>query len=428
MIVPLDDPGERYGNPAGSKRAVQLATDRSVIVLGETGSGKTEGIKVLAVQLQNDENEPYVVFDYKEDYQEFIPEREVIKLSMTDPDVTWNVFMEIEAEDDCDEIAKAVFSGAEDEYFNNAAAQVLADVLRLILRRSDSSAQPTNADLVGFLDGIDAAQLRTWFDAEGLSAEKHLQPGVEATSNIVSILEERVKAVFRGRFAESGSFSIREYMGDPQGKILILDFPIQQSESVQAIFRLLLDWSIRFGLEDERNCYYLLDEFAALPRLEMLERLINAGRAYNCYAIFGVQAIPQLEETYGKAGAESLLSGMAQEIHLRVGQESVEYCRRRLGRNRVERDIGPSDGEDENDKRVFEEYPVGEDTLQTLAAGRAIVHTPEGRQWGRIIRYEEIGGRLQNLDIPTESPFQILKRKYSAVEAHPDPSHRSEDH
>lgn len=110
-------------------------------------------------------------------------------------------------------------------------------------------------------------------------------------------------------------------------------------------------------MEDERPSYYILDEFAALPKLDILERLINAGRAYNCYAILGVQAVPQLHDTYGKDKADSLLSGLAQEIHLRVGQGSVEYCRQRIGRERVKRNVGPDDEDewfvdvDENDMR-----------------------------------------------------------------------------
>jgi energy-coupling factor transporter ATP-binding protein EcfA2 len=409
MQVPLKDSGDRYGDTPGSTRSVQLETDRSVLVLGETGSGKTEAIKVLAYQLQADPDEPFVIFDYKQDYQEFFSGENVLRLSSTDSNVIWNVFGEIDEDEDCDEIAKSIFAGAEtdNDYFTNAAAQVLADVFRLLRIRAERAGEtPTNADLIYFLNIADEDHLRDGFADEGLSAKKHIKSGVEASSNIVSILEERVKAVFRGDFAEKGGFSVRDYMANPRGRILLLDFPIQQSSSVQPIFRLLIDWSIRFGLDDERGSYYLLDEFAALPELDMLERLINAGRAYNCYAILGVQAIPQLRDTYGDDGADSLLSGLAQEIHLRVGQGSVEYCRKRMGRNRVERNVGESEDdtnewlidEDENDQRIFEEYPVGEDTLQNLDAGRGVIHTISGRQWGRLYLLEDIEGRL----LPTD--------------------------
>ncbi|MFC6965039.1 type IV secretory system conjugative DNA transfer family protein [Halocatena marina] len=405
MLAPLTDVGDRHGDPPGSKQAVHLEMDRSVLVLGETGSGKTEAIRVLAHQLQAEPDEAFVIFDYKQDYQTFFAEESIVRLSSRDSTSIWNVFREIEEDSDCDEIAQAVFAGAdiENDYFTNAATQVLADVLRLFWHDPDGP-PPTNADLVTFLQGADVALLRNAFETEDLSSKKHLPEGVEASSNIVSILEERVKAVFRGDFAEAGTFSVREYMADPRGQILVLDFPIQQSSSVQPIFRLLIDWSIRFGLADERPSYYILDEFAALPELDMLERLINAGRAYNCYAILGVQAVPQLRDTYGKDGADSLLSGLAQEIHLRVGQGSVEYCRQRIGRERVERNVGPDSEDewlvevDENDKRVFEDYPIGEDTLQNFEAGRGIVHTPSGRQRGRLYLLEDIEGRLLPAD------------------------------
>lgn len=403
MLIPLKDTGDRYGDSAGSSQAVQLETDRSVLVLGETGSGKTEAIKVLAYQLQADPDEPFVVFDYKQDYQEFFGDERVVRLSTENSTVIWNVFREIRSDEECGEIANAIFEGVETDnpYFTNAAAQVFADILRLLQRRARRRGMmPSNTDILTFLDGIDADGLREAFIEEELSAQKHLPGGVEASSNIVSILEERVEAVFRGDFSEPGRFSVRSYMDDPRGRILVLDFPIQQSSSVQPIFRLLIDWSIRFGLNDERGSYYLLDEFAALPELDMLERLINAGRAYNCYAILGVQAIPQLRSTYGRDKAESLLSGLAQEIHLRVGQGSVEYCRKSLGRNRIKRnvsgetDAGLLQAEDENDQRVFEEHSVGEDTLQNLDTGRGVMHTTTGRQWGRLYMLDEIRGRL----------------------------------
>lgn len=266
-------------------------------MLGETGSGKTETIKLLAHQMQADPDEAFVIFDYKEEYQTFFDDDNVIRLSSRDSDVTWNVFRELEEPEDCDEIAEAIFAGAEDDYFTRTAIQVFADILRLLYQRGfRNNYMPTNFDLVKFLNDTDAQGLRVLLEDEGLSATKHLPEDVEATSNIVSMIEERVHKVFTGDFAKEGDFSIREYMANPQGTKLVLDFPIERSSSVQPVFRLFIDWSIRFGLTTERGSYYVLDEFAALPELDMLERLINAGRAYNCYAILGVQAIPQLHE------------------------------------------------------------------------------------------------------------------------------------
>lgn len=404
MLVPLTETGVRHSELSGSRWAVQFKIDRSMVVFGETSGGKTEAIKVLAHQIQADPDEAFVIFGSKQDYHPVFPENNVITLSSQNATVTWNVFEEIKADSEYEEIATAVFDNAEieNDYFTNAAAQVLADVLRLLERRAENKDKtPTNAYLLGYLDGADADFLRKEFEREGLSSKKHLPPDVEASSNIVSILEERVNAVFRDDFAEAGRFSVREYMAAPQGQVLLFDVPIQQSASVQGIFRLLIDWSIRFGFEDDRGSYYILDEFAALPELERLERLIRAGQASNCYAILGVQAIPQLRDTDGRDKTDSLLSGLSQEICLRVGQGSVEYCRKRIDQEHVERNIGSEEEwpvvVNENDKRVVEDYPIGEDTPQNCKTGRSIVHIPAAQR-GCFYLLDAINDRLLPAD------------------------------
>lgn len=400
MVVPLKQylrpwkgSDESIGDPAGSKRAAEFEMDRSVLVLGETGSGKTEAIKLLAHQMQADPDEAFIVFDYKKDYQEFFADDDIIRLSASGSDVYWNVFMEIESSEDCGEIAEAIFADTEDDYFSNTAAQVLADILRLLHMRGLEDGEPmTNADLVNFVGDVEIEILRDWFEVKDLSSRKHIPEGAEASLNIVSNIEERVQKVFTGDFSKAGYFSIRDYMANPQGKILVLDFPIEQSSSIKAMFQLFIDWSIRFGLGNDRGTYYILDEFEALPELDMLERLINAGRAYNCYAILGVQAVSQVRDTYGEDKADSLLSGLAQEIHLRVGDKaSIAYWRQRIGRERIEHE---DENGDEDNTRVTEEYRIGETTIQNLAPGEGVIHTTEGWQRGQLYMLEDVEGTL----------------------------------
>lgn len=411
MIVPLRKPrswlpwkeasvGGRSGDPPGSPSAVELTMDRSVMVLGETGSGKTKAIEVLAHQMQAADDEPLIAFDYKEDYQRFFDD--VIRISSLDSDAIWNIFQEIETEDDCQEIAKAIFSTAENNYFANTAAQVFEGCLILLHRWGEQDdRQPTNADLLEYVKSADVDTLRQDFEDEDISYAKHMSEEAEASENIISNLQMQVGEVFSGDFAKEGDFSVREYMADPQGKTLIFDFPIERSASVKPIFRLLIDWSIRFGMMDDRGAFFVLDEFAGLPRLAMLERLVNVGRAYNCYAIFGIQAVSQVNSTYGRDDAESLLSGMPQEIHLRVGDSaSIEYVRQRLGKHSVTR------GEGEYERRT-EEHAMSPREIQNLDPGRGVIHTTTGWQRGRLYMLSEVINDL----LPQErSTFQRFKR------------------
>lgn len=389
LTIPLKESGDRYSDPEGSKSVVVWEMDRSMLVLGETGSGKTKAIEILAHQMQAGDDDALVAFDYKEDYQEFFPDERVVRLSSVDSDVGWNIINELRHYDDCEEVARIVFASANSSYFADSAAQVFRDILEVMRRAAESGDNaPTNADLVEFIETSDLDGLRERLEAEEMPAAKHLTDDAEASHNIFSNLEKQVSKVFTGDFKGDGTFSVREYMQNPDGRILILDLPVDQSESVKPIFRLLIDWSIRFGLLDERGSYYILDEFAALPELDMLERLANAGRAYNCYAIAGVQDMAQVRQTYGKEGAQGLMSGFAQEIHLRVDQSSVGYWRGALGRERAIH--GDNDDDEMPEETVAEEHRISESRVQNLKAGEGVVHTTSGWQRGRLYMLEEV--------------------------------------
>ncbi|KYH24629.1 hypothetical protein HAPAU_36120 [Halalkalicoccus paucihalophilus] len=60
---------------------------RSLLALGASGAGKSVTLKHFVDQLQNDPNEPVVVYDHKTDYQDFLSDREtpMIRLSSEGP-------------------------------------------------------------------------------------------------------------------------------------------------------------------------------------------------------------------------------------------------------------------------------------------------------------------------------------------------------
>lgn len=404
FVRPGQQREDRYGEPPGSTRAVEFEMDRSMLVLGESGSGKTEAMQLLAHQMQTDPEDALVAFEYKKEYQEFLADEETIRLSSLNTDVSWNIFKEIRHAEDAMEMAKAIFTTSDNDYFSNAASEVLRDVFLLMLKRGViDDYQPTNKDLVDFVSETDLGDLREALEDGSYSSTKHLVDDAEASSNIHSNLESQVSQTFVGDFAGEGDFSVREYMKNPDGRKLILDYPVDQSAAVKPIFRLLIDWSIRFGLLSDRGSYYLLDEFAALPPLSMIERLVNAGRSSETYAIAGVQDISQIRATYGRDQADSLLSGFAQEIHLRVDQSSVGYVRKKLGKQRVVRE--QSNGE----YAAFEEHRVSESEVQNLSAGQGTIHTPTGWQRGRLYMLEEVADELlpsveETHPVPVEEP------------------------
>ncbi|WP_257301189.1 type IV secretion system DNA-binding domain-containing protein [Haloarchaeobius sp. FL176] len=389
-------------------RFVPLRKDRSILVLGETGAGKTETIKLLTHQMQAGTGDPFVVFDYKGEYQENFEQdhdhENLIYLSSTDATEYWNLFAEIEREADIDEIGRALFPHTDgSEFFSQAGRQLFVAVVTYLHREAQASdTTPTNADLVAFVQSTDKQEMheRLTDYSDLTAAASAIDPDSERqAAGVYANFQQVIADLFHGDFAEAGEFSIREYMDDPQGRTLLLDFPITEGDAVQPAFRFFIDWAARFALANEQDTYFVLDEFARLPGLRKIGDLINAGRGRNTQLLLGVQSVAQLHDTYGKDRANALLSGLVQSIIMRVGDAaSVEYAQSQIGREKQRRSVPVHDrnGRSVGRQELQDEtHPIVESDLERLDDGEAIVVVPDGWLRGLITRFTAIRTQLE---------------------------------
>lgn len=389
-------------------RFVPLRKDRSILVLGETGAGKTETITLLTYQMQAGTDDPFVVFDYKGEYQENFEQdhdhENLIYLSSTDATEYWNLFAEIEREADIDEIGRALFPHTDgSEFFSQAGRQLFVAVVTYLHREAQASdTTPTNADLVAFVQSTDKQEMheRLTDYSDLTAAASAIDPDSERqAAGVYANFQQVIADLFRGDFAEAGEFSIREYIDDPQGRTLLLDFPITEGDAVQPAFRFFIDWAARFALANEQDTYFVLDEFARLPGLRKIGDLINAGRGRNTQLLLGVQSVAQLHDTYGKDRANALLSGLVQSVIMRVGDAaSVEYAQSQIGREEQRRSVPVHDRDGRSVGRQElqdETHPIVESDLKRLDDGEAIVVVPDGWLRGLIARFETVQTELE---------------------------------
>ncbi|WP_245998616.1 type IV secretory system conjugative DNA transfer family protein [Halalkalicoccus subterraneus] len=383
---------------------------RSLLTLGASGSGKSETLKWFVDQLQSEPNEPVIVYDHKTDYQDFLESQDVdmIKLSSggsTDENgsaIAWNVFEEMETEADADEIARALFpdtdNSAGDDFFVTAPRQLFAANLKYLDREIDN---PTNATLVNYWQRATPEKMHENLTRDGhedlTAASAAIDPDASKQSiGVFANAQQHVQDLFTGDFAAEGDFSVREYMENPDGRVLVLDYPTRQSETIAPIFRFLIDESIKHGMDDpHRPAYYLLDEIEHMGvTISRLDELINVGRGNQCQCILSLQSVAQLQDTYGTEKSKALLSGMTTSVILRTADEaSVDYARETVGTEfneytkNVEKSSVPGGGtiETNRETKQEEEHHFAKGELRSFDPGEAIV-ARQGKGWvqGRI--------------------------------------------
>lgn len=380
-----------YSNRIGTPW-VPLERNYSTLVLGEPGAGKTTTINLLLRQMNAGSDEPVVIFDYKGEFDrgDLFPGQDIARLSVTGDDNNWNVFREAESEDDYREIANRLVTEDADnqnEFFLKASRDVLEAAM---IHLDREHLHPTNRELVEFFrqSQRDIHDALDQYDDLGQAAR---MTAGETGRDALMTLSQFVKDTFTDSFAEVGGFSVRDYMDDPDGRVLVIQADIAKFETTKPAIRFLVDWAIQQGLQDgSRNAYFVLDEFQRLPNVENIENLTGAGRAQQAQAILALQGVSQLEASYDEGLADAIIAGATQEILMRPGdQRSVEHIQQAVGtvRQDVAQDA-PEFGRTEYTQQEYVEYSARE--LRQFRVGDAIIKTPDGFVEGRVKQWDDL--------------------------------------
>ncbi len=335
-VVPLEEVSHEHEE---AEMPFTLDQDVSTAVVGETGSGKTSMMKLLAYQFPYYSNTAVIAHDTGEDFQEFYADLgfEVQRIRHEDSDVVWNLFKDADSESDFREVAGAIFGEADGhDPFHRPAKQTFAEMLmylHLSAKKNSRRHALCHADIVSLLNEGHIALKKALDEFDRLDSG-HIDPDKgKGAQNVYQTIKENVDPVFTGDFGDYGEFSLQEYIENPEGRVLIIDSNPTELETLGPMYQLLVDWSIRYAMNASNPTVHILDEIDALPALTQVTNLTARGRKHKARALVGVQTIGQLKDTYSTISG--IVGNCPQGVYFGPGDtESTDFILDELGESR----------------------------------------------------------------------------------------------
>lgn len=322
---------------------------RHLLALGTTGAGKSVAISSLLAQCRDGRpSDPAILVDHScELFQKFYRPGDVFFSPFDARSVGWSWANEIEMDFDFDGLANAFIPKVQGEnaQFYTAAALLLSDIMRaLFVAYSNDRSQLTNAEMLRVCNRVPMYESSRNKDGESLegllkdsNSSGRFDPGNNRGLAISKdIISQSVKVL---QYVPDGDFSIRRFVaGFAHGekRWLFLGYTDRSYAAIKAIFGVLVGSAIQAGLDlpvsSTRRFYLVLDELPSLGKIEGLDDAMVKTRKRGGVLVLGAQSFSQIEEIYGKCGAQTLMSCTGTQLLLRVADaETAETASRLVG-------------------------------------------------------------------------------------------------
>jgi hypothetical protein len=372
---------------------------KHLLFLGSIGTGKTNAMKHLVGELRAKAKagDVFVFFDTKGDFENDFrqPGDAVVSSAGTkcEDGVVWNLFRDIPDQGDRGEeiyeIASTVFGAelsrsTENSFFTAAARDIFFAVVDVMTRAGQEF---TNANLREYLEKPADELVELMQKYPHLVGTARYLEGERTPESILAVLQQVLNSSFSGAFRQPGDFSIRQFVRGKGGRALFIEYDIAIGSRLTPVYRVLMDMAIKEALSLGRglpedsggSVYFILDEFALLPKLSHITDGINFGRSLGLKFVVGTQNVNQVIRAYGNEAGQTILSGFGTVFAFRLMDDSSRHLvRQRFGANRKQITTFAPVRSEGVQQQVIMGNVIEDWALSSLTTGRCIVSLPEG--------------------------------------------------
>lgn len=187
-----------------------------------------------------------------------------------------------------------------------------------------------------------------------------------------------LRKILVGVFADTGSFSIRNFVRQRGGKTLFIEYDLALGNTLSPIYSLLIDLALKETLgrsEHKGNVYMFFDEFRLLPYLQHIDDAVNFGRSLGLKIVAGIQSVNQMTELYGEYRGKNILAGFSSVFAFRANDaDTRKFITDLYGENVVmeqRKSLSNVMTEEQKNAHVVEDWD-----MRDLNIGEAIVGFP----------------------------------------------------
>ena len=310
------------------------AEDSHIMLMGDTGAGKSSLIRQLLLQIQ-ERNEGAIVYDPALEYvtEFYSRNRGDIILNPLDRRMPfWNPSAELEYPSDATAIAESLFPQRDHEnpFFVDGPRKIFAHLLAF---------RPTPEEIARWMchpEEIDrrvrGTELAAFIDPKA----PHQRSGILASLNMAG---DAFKCLPKETETQ-GRWTALEWARDRKGWIF-LPSKLAHRKKLLPLISLWLDMLVLRLMNERgngaRRVWFVLDELASLQRLPQLHTAVTENRKCHNPLVLGFHGRSQLESRYDR-DAEAMLSQPATKIFLRTSEErAAEWVSKMIGEVEIER-------------------------------------------------------------------------------------------
>ncbi|RWA36898.1 type IV secretion system DNA-binding domain-containing protein [Xylella fastidiosa] len=283
--------------------------NRNTLICASIGAGKSVAMESMISSAVKRRDKMAVIDPNGTFYSKFSFPGDTILNPFDRRSSGWTLFNEIKGVHDFDRMAKSVIPpqvDPNDEQWCAYTRDVLADTMRKLVETNNQD-QDTLVNLLVREDGEVIRGFLANTDSQGYFREN----AEKAIASIQFMMNKYVRPL---RFMTKGDFSLRKWVHDPNSGNLFITWREDMRAAQRPLVATWIDTicATILSISDDtqyfsRRLWLFLDELESLGKLESFVPAATKGRKHGLRMAASIQDWSQLDETYGKDAAKTLL-------------------------------------------------------------------------------------------------------------------------